>query len=382
VTMSATAKPKFHVPWSVPDIGVDERRAVDAVLESGWLGMGPKTKEFESALSQYTGAKASVVVNNGTSALLAAYLANGIGPGTPVLVPTYTFVATVNALLALGARPILMDCDPRSLNVTPEIAEAAAQAHPEAKALVFVDVAGQACDIDAFRELAHRRGLALIEDAAEAFGATYRGKVLGGYDHTTIFSFHIAKQVSSIEGGAICSNNEELVARCRLIRSHGEGPQKYVHIAHGLNFRPTDLQSAVGIVQLRKVDHYLEVRRQAAERYVAALGGSLEFQTVAPYATRPTWMIFTAFARDSGERDAYNRWLNQEGIDTRIPWPPVHAQPFYESVHGPARFPGADRAFATVISLPIGNGLPPSAIEDVVTSSQEFFRHHGGRGAG
>lgn len=368
---------QYAVPWSTPDLSAEEQRAVAEVLSSGWLGMGPRTKEFERGLCSYTGAKESVVVNNGTSALLTALLANGIGPGDEVLAPTYTFVATINSILALGARPILLDCDPETLNVTPETIEVAVREHERAKALVFVDVAGQPCDINPLVELGHRHGLPLIEDAAEAFGAGYRGKVVGGYDHTTVFSFHIAKQLTTVEGGAIATNDTDLAARCRLIRSHGEGPEKYVHVALGLNFRPTDLQSAIGIVQLRKVDGFLRLRGEIARCYRESLHRYLRFQKVPEYVSQPTWMIFMALCRDRAERDAYVHWLNTHGIDTRIPWPPVHAQPYYVSRFGPSAYPFADAAFSRVLSLPIGNGLSLEQIRYVADCSTSFFEGGG-----
>jgi perosamine synthetase len=363
----------YSIPWAAPDVGARERAAIEQVLDSGWLGMGPKTKEFERGLCAYTGARTATVVNNGTSALLTAYLANGIQPGDVVLAPTFTFVATVSALLAIGARPVLVDCDPLTLNVDPDEVERVAKAHPEAKALVFVDVDGQPCDIDRLREIARDRSLALIQDAAESFGATYRGRPIGGYDHTTIFSFHIAKQLTTVEGGAVVTDDAEIAERCRLIRSHGEGPKKYVHIAHGLNFRPTDLQSAIGLVQLERVDEFLAHRERLAKRYRQELADVLGFQLVPPFVTRATWMIFVAFCHDAAQRNAYNAWLNGHGIDTRIPWPPVHQQPFFQTRYGTQSFPHAERAFARVLSLPMGNAITDEQVAAVLECTREFF---------
>jgi perosamine synthetase len=370
-------RPSVGVPWSQPDLGDEERRAVLAVLDSGWLGMGPKTKEFERGICEFTGAREAVVVNNGTSALVTALLANGIGPGDEVLVPTYTFAATVNSVLAVGAKPVLLDCDPRTFNVTPEIVESELRDHPAARALLFVDVAGQPCDLDALRDLAQARSLVLIEDAAEAFGAGYRGRRVGASDHTTVFSFHIAKQMTSVEGGAVVTHDREVAARSRLIRSHGEGTEKYVHVAFGLNFRPTDLHSAIGTVQLKKVDRYLALRNDFARRYRDFLAPYLRFQEVPAFVTQPTWMIFMALAADHEERDAYVRWLSAHGIDTRIPWPPVHAQPYYVRQFGASIFPSADDAYARVLSLPMGNGLAPEQVQSVVECSLAFFQQRG-----
>jgi perosamine synthetase len=370
---STPVKGDENIPWSSPDISEEERRAINRVLDSGWLGMGPITKEFEAGICGYVGTSSAIFVNNGTSALMAAYLANGIGPGDAVLVPTYTFVATVSALLAIGARPILVDCDPTTLNVDPKAVEQLATEHPEAKALVFVDLAGQPCDIDALREIAKRHSLALIEDAAESFGAGYRNKSVGDFDHTTVFSFHIAKQLTTIEGGAIVTNDREVAEKVRLIRSHGEGPDKYIHVAHGLNFRPTDIQAAIGLVQLGKMEKFLALRQRLAQAYRVGLGEWLEFQRRPDFVSRPTYMLFVAFCHDASHRDGLNSWLNYHGIDTRIPFPPVHTQPFYEDRFGKSSMPGSELAFSRVISLPIGNAITEAQVGHVVDCARQFF---------
>ncbi len=360
--------------WSVPDVGEDEARAVNEVLKSGWLGMGPKTKQLEQELSAYTGAKHSVVVNNGTSALLDALITLGIGPGDEVLVPTYTFVATASSVIALGAKPILVDCDPDTFNVGPKEVETVLAKHPKAKAIVCVDVAGLPCDLDALRGVAEKHHLPLLEDAAEAFAGEYRGKRLGNYDHVTIFSFHIAKQVTMVEGGAIQTNRDDLVDRLRLVRSHGEGKEKYVHVEFGLNFRPTDIQSAIGIAQLRKADRYIALRDKIARRYMHELGGHLAFQKVPDYATRPTWMIFMALAQNKEERDRLNQYLNAHGVDTRLPWPPIHRQPYFVQRFGHVECPKADATFARIVSLPIGNAMTDEDIGHVIDVVTRFYK--------
>jgi len=370
--MTASAAPR-KVFWSVPDIGEDEKKAVLDTLATGWLGMGPKTKQFEAELSRYTGAKHSVVVNNGTSALTTALLTLGIGPGDEVLVPTYTFVATASSVLALGAKAILVDCDPTTFNIGPKEIEAALAHHPKAKALIFVDVAGLPCDLEAIRAIAHQRKLILLEDAAEAFGGEYKGTKLGNFDHVTIFSFHIAKQVTTVEGGAIQTNRDDIVEKLRLVRSHGEGKEKYVHVELGLNFRPTDIQSAIGSAQLAKAEHYLDLRGRIAKRYMDALGDHLTFQHLPAYATRPTWMIFMVLAKDKAERDRFNHYLNEHGVDTRIPWPPINRQPYFRARFGDVPCPVADRTFDRALSLPIGNAMTDDDVDYVIATAKAFF---------
>jgi perosamine synthetase len=360
--------------WSVPDIGADEKKAVLETLDTGWLGMGPRTKQLEKELSAYTGAKHSIVVNNGTSALLTALMALGIGPGDEVLIPTYTFVATASSAIALGAKPVLVDCDPETFNVGPQQIEAALQAHPKAKLIMVVDVAGMPCDVDEIRAVAQKHHIPLLEDAAEAFGGVYKSTKLGNYDHITIFSFHIAKQVTTVEGGAIQTNQDALVEKMRLVRSHGEGKEKYVHVELGLNFRPTDIQSAIGTAQLRKADHYLDLRDKIAKMYMHELGGHLTFQKIPSYATRPTWMIFMVLAKDKAERDAFNQYLNAHGVDTRIPWPPIHRQPYFQARFPAAHCPVADKTFDRALSLPIGNAMTEDDVRYVIDVARGFFQ--------
>lgn len=362
------------IPWSVPDISDDEKKAVSEVMESGWLGMGPKTKQFENDICTYTRSKNAIVVNNGTSALITALLANGVQPGDEILVPTYTFIATINSVISIGAKPVLVDCDPKTFNVSPDTINSTLRSHPNAKGLIFVDVAGMPADIDAIQDIARQRNLILIEDAAESFGAGYKNKIVGAYDHTTIFSFHIAKQMTMIEGGAIVTGDAQIAERCRLIRSHGEGKEKYIHIDIGLNFRPTDIQSAIGLIQLKKVQKYLSLREKIANKYISALGDFIDFQYVPDYVKRHPWMLFMALAKDAAERDSLNSFINSKGVDTRIPWPPAHVQPYHKRRLGIINCPNADQVYNRVLSLPIGNAISEEQIEYVITAVKAFYR--------
>lgn len=365
----------MKIPWSTPSIGAAEEAAVNQTLASGWLGMGPKTQEFERAIRERTQSREAIVLNNGTSALLAVFLALGVGPGDEVLVPTYTFVATASAAMVLGARPILMDCDPRTLNVTPETVQARLSGRKRVRAVVVVDVGGQSVDLDPVIQLCKENGLPLVEDAAESFGGAYRSRPTGKGDHVTIFSFHIAKQATSVEGGAVVTDDSDLARRLRLIRSHGEGKQKYLHEELGLNLRPTDLHSAIGVEQLKRLDQFLATRSEIAQTYVQGLSPWLEFQDVPSFVSGPTWMIFFAMAKDRKTRDELVDWLNGEGVDTRIPWPPIHRQPYFlqRFPDGTDRYPGADSVFERVLSLPIGNGMTLEQARDVVSATRNFF---------
>lgn len=361
------------IPWSAPDISLDEEKAISETLASKWLGMGPKTLELEKSICQYVGVKNSVVMNNGTSSLIAALIANGIKPGDKVLVPTYTFIATINSVLAIGAKPLLVDCDPTTFNVTIDGIKEVFEHDKDACCLIFVDVAGLPADIDLMRQFSHKNKIKLIEDAAEAFGAKYKDKVLGNYDHTTIFSFHIAKQMTMIEGGAVVTNDQQIADKLRLIRSHGEGKEKYIHTEFGLNLRPTDLQSAIGIAQLRKVEEYMNRRKRIAELYMSNLSQFLEFQFIPSYVGRHPWMLFMCLAKEKSIRDRLNSFLNERGIDTRIPWPPANLQPYHKARLGYIKCPNAERIYDRVLSLPIGNAVSETQAHKVVEVVKSFF---------
>jgi perosamine synthetase len=365
----------MKIPWSTPSIGVDEVAAVNRTLSSGWLGMGPKTKEFEEVIRDRTHAREVIALNNGTSALLAVYMALGIGPGDEILVPTYTFVAPASAAMVLGARPVLMDCDARTLNVTPEAIQEHLSGRKKVRAVVVVDVGGQSVDLDPITELCQDHKVPLVEDAAEAFGGAYKSRPTGKGGHATVLSFHIAKQATSVEGGAVSTDDTGLADRVRLIRSHGERKQKYVHEELGLNLRPTDLLSAIGVEQVRRLDQFLTTRHAIAKVYIQGLSDWLEFQEVPSFVSQPTWMVFFAMARNRKTRDDLVDSLSRQGVDTRIAFPPIHQQPcFLRRFPGKGeRYPVADSVFERVLSLPMGNGMTLEQAHEVVSATRAFF---------
>ena len=347
-----------RIEWSPPNIGVEEREAVLRVMDSGWMTQGPETKAFEAEIQEVLQAEHAVAVNNGTSALIAALMAHGVGPEDEVLVPALTFPATVNSVVAVGARPVLIDCDRETFNVTVELMRK--KVTPRTKAIMPVDVYGMPVDIDGFQQFARKNGLILIEDAAEAFGATYKGKPIGSFGHTTIFSFHMAKPCSAVEGGCIVTNDTEIARRCRAIRNHGtEGTCR--HASFGLNFRATDLLSAIGRVQLAKLKQSLKHRAELAAIYSIELRGHVGLQKIPDYVTCHPWTIFSVLV-DAARRDEIVRELNANGIDTRISWPIPTNQIYRRELLPAEALPAAEEIARRTISLPMGNGL---RVEDV-----------------
>jgi dTDP-4-amino-4,6-dideoxygalactose transaminase len=352
----------MQVPWSRPEIGEEEKGAVIRVVESGWLTQGKETKQFEEELCKYIGCKHAVVVNNGTSALIVSLLAHGIGPGDEVIVPSFTFMGSINSILAVGAKPVLVDSDLKTFNTTTDLVKE--KITDKTKAIMPVDVAGMPVDIVAFEDLAKEQDLILIEDAAEALGAEYRKKRIGSFDHTSIISFHIGKACTTIEGGCVTTNGDDVAEKLRLVRNHGMQRQ-YDHKMFGLNFRITDLQSAIGRVQLKKLDSFISKRIKFAGCYMKELGDMFSFQTIPEYVTLHPWMFFPILTEAKG-RDKIIEWLNKNGVDTRICWPITHKQKFHSKIFKNERCPNAESISSKIITIPMGNALKQEEIDYVI----------------
>jgi len=354
---------------SEPDITEEEIRAVVDVLRSGWPTLGRVTEQFEGLLAEYLLSNV-VAVNSGSSALLCALIAHGIKPGDKVVVPAFTFVATASVPKILGAELIIADVDRSTLNIDAEAAEDLVRKNRDVKAVIVVDVAGMPVDIEAFIELSRRFHFILIEDAAEAFGAEYKQKKVGSFDHTTIFSFQIAKQITTIEGGCISTTDEDIANRCRQIMNYGRGENsRYVHNVLGLNLRITDVQSAIGIVQFGKLESYLRRRNEIATEYKEKIKG-LMFQTIPSYVSRCSFMLFFAIAHDKAERDNYLWRLNDRGVDARIPWTPIHMQPCFPEL-SKANCPNAAYIFDRAFTLPIYNKMTSDDVDTVLEAIRE-----------
>ncbi len=359
------------IPWSEPDFGKEEKRAVNRVLSFGWLTQGKETELFEGELAKYTGAKHAIVVSNGTMALLAALLAYDIGPGDEVITPSFTFIATVNSILGVGAKPVLADCDLKTWNLSP--AEAEKLITKRTKAVMPVHIAGMPVDIDGFKKLCRKYKIHLIEDGAEALGAGYKSKRVGGTGTTTIFSFHMAKLVTTVEGGCVVTDNNKLAERIKMIRNHGRKDlyqerrhgTEYSFEGFGLNMRMTDILATIGRVQLAKIDKTLRHRKKLVEIYKRELGNKYEFQEVPQYVTNHANMFFAVICAKNSRQKIQKRLL-AKGVSTRVTFTPVHQQRWHKKLFPAARFKNSEEIYSRILSLPLGNKISEAQVEEVL----------------
>lgn len=369
----------MKVSWSPPSFEKEEKEAAIRVINSGWVTQGKETEKFENELCDYIGCKYTVVVNNGTSALITALLAHGIGKGDEVIVPSLTFIASVNSIIAVGAKPVLVDSDLNTWNTTPELVKE--KITDKTKAILPVNVAGMPIDMDAFEKLAKENNLKLIEDSAESMGAQYKNKRIGSFNHTSIFSFHMAKSLSTVEGGCIVTNDRVLAEKYRAIRNHGMESSynyskpgiNYDYGQFGLNFRITDIQSAIGREQLKKLDKIIEHRGRLVRIYKEDLDGFFEFQSVPDYVSLHPYMFFGILVNEK-KRDHLIKYLNENGIPTRVCWLPTHLQRYHKNIFVDENYPNAKRIGFKIITLPLGNMLTIGEVDYIIDTIRGFLK--------
>jgi dTDP-4-amino-4,6-dideoxygalactose transaminase len=336
--------------------------AIARVLESCQFVLGDEVAAFEQEFAAYSGTSECIALNSGTSALHLALLAAGIGPGDEVITVPFTFVASIAAILYSGARPVLVDIDPRSFTMDPAAIEAAIT--PRTKAILPVHLYGQPADMDPIMEVARRHGLIVIEDAAQAHGAKYKGRAVGSIGDMACFSFYPGKNLGAYgEGGAVTTSNPEYARTVRLLRNWGED-RKYHHVLRGYNYRMEGFQGAVLRVKLRHLEKWTEARRAVVEQYNELLANSgVETPKEMPWA-RHVFHVYTLRAED---RDGLQSALTAEGIQTGIHYPvPAHLQPAYSDLgYGPGAFPHSEEAARQVLSLPLYPELSSQLIAEV-----------------
>jgi len=347
------------IPISVPLLGDEEKQAVLEVIDSGQLAQGTKVAAFEKAFAAFCGVKHAIATSSGTTALQTAILAHGIGPGDEVITTPFTFIASANAVLFVGAKPVFVDIDERTYNIDPRLVEAAIT--PRTKAILPVHIFGNPCDMEAIMDIATRHGLAVIEDACQAHGASVEGQMVGSFG-TGCFSFYPTKNITTAEGGIITTNDDELADRARLIRNHGQR-QRYRHEIIGYNFRMTEIQAAIGLVQLPKLERFIAARRANAKYLTRNLKG-----VITPCETPGCRHVYHQYTiRVSGGRDRLSEHLRERGIATGIYYPlPVHKQMAYQRLGYTDHLPIAEKVSKEVLSLPVHPALTQEDLDRIV----------------
>ena len=359
----------INIPWNKPSIGKEEFKRVQSVFKSNWFMQGKITETFEDLLSKYTNSNV-VVVNNGSSALMATMMAKGLKPGDKVVVPSFTFVATSSVPKILGAKVIPVDIDSKTLNTTPENVEKIVKKH-DIKMVIVADIAGSSVDIDAFYDLSKRYRFMLIEDAAQSFGGEYKNKKIGSFLHPTTFSFQTTKQLTTIEGGCIATKDKSIIKKIKKIRDHGRKSKgSYLFDEIGTNFRTNELQSAIGISQLNKIEKFIEKRIRIATLYRKNIT-NLSFQEIPIHVTRHPYMMFFAFAKDKKTRNKLVKFLNKNGIGARLPWAPIHLQPCNSEMHK-IKNEKSEFVFNTSLILPMYNNMTIKDAKFVIKHIENF----------
>jgi dTDP-4-amino-4,6-dideoxygalactose transaminase len=349
--------------------------AVARVIESSSFVLGRDVEEFEAAFADYVGARFCVGVSNGTAAIQLVLQACGVGAGDEVIVPANTFFATAEAVSTANATPVFVDADATSYNIDPLKIEAAIT--ERTRAIIPVHLYGQPADLDAVFEIAARHNLIVIEDAAQAHGARYKGRPVGALARAGCFSFYPGKNLGAYgEGGAVVTNDEHVARRVRLLRNHGSA-SKYRHEIIGYNFRMEGLQGAVLAAKLPHLDSWNELRRRHAARYhelLGAINDAAETKLTLPREMDYARHVYHLYVVESEARDELQKHLAAAGVQTGIHYPvPIHLQPAYASLgHRAGDFPEAERQSARVLSLPMFAELTDEQIASVVDSVAEF----------
>ncbi|WP_147818853.1 UDP-4-amino-4,6-dideoxy-N-acetyl-beta-L-altrosamine transaminase [Salidesulfovibrio onnuriiensis] len=370
------------IPYGKQHIDEDDIRIVTQVLRSDWLTCGQMVPDFENALAKVCQAEHCVAVSSGTAALHAAMAALGIGKDDEVIVPSITFAATANAVTYCGGTPVFADVEEDTLLLSPEGAEKAIT--PRTKAIVGVDYAGQPCDWSSLRALADKHGLALVADSCHALGATCEGRPVNAFADMTVYSFHPVKHIATGEGGAIATDSLEYANFMRRFRNHGissdarmresAGTWYYEMVELGYNYRLTDIQCALGLSQLNKLDSFLKRRRSIASKYDKAFAeGPVRPLQVKPNRTH----AYHLYVVRVPERDTLFAELREAGIGVQVHYIPVHLHPFYRKNFGTGRglCPVAEAAYEQIVSIPMFPALQDAQIQTVVDTFSELLKN-------
>jgi len=363
-----TTAQRPYIAIARPLIGAEEKTAVMEVLDSGQLAQGPRTEAFERRFAEYVGAKHAIAVNSGTAALIVALQANGVGPGDEVITTPFSFIATATSIVACGAIPVFVDIDPFDLNLDPNQVESAIT--DRTKAVMPVHLYGHPARIDELKTLCEVAEIALVEDAAQAHGAEHAGQRVGTFG-TGCFSFYPTKNMTTGEGGMITTNDAEVARRCSIIRNHGQA-ERYLHQFFGLNWRMQDLNAAIGLVQMDRIEGWNQARIKNAEVLSERITA-----VETPRVREGDRHVFHQYTiRVAADRDGLRDRLHAAGVGSAIHYPiPIHQQPIMKELgFGEGSFPVAEAAAQHVLSLPVHPSLAPSDVEYIAASVNRLAR--------
>lgn len=384
------------IPYSRQNINDEDINAVINVLKSDWLTQGPVIKQFEYAVAEYCGAKYAVAVSNGTAALHIACLAAGLGKDALLLTSPNTFIASANCALYCGAKPDFVDIDPLTYNMSIDAMEAKLSKAKKngylPKIVIPVHFAGQSCEMDRIYHLSKKYKFTVIEDACHAIGGSYKGTKIGSckFSDMTVFSFHPVKIITTGEGGMVLTNNKDFYQRLTRLKTHGitkdfksmekesEGHWYYQQIELGMNYRITDIQAALGLSQLRRIDKFVSRRRELAQRYNELLS---DFPLILPWQHKDTFSAFHLYIVrlrldkiKKSRREVFEE-LRQKGIGVNVHYIPVHTQPFYQKLGFKwGDFPHAENYYKEAISIPIYYGLTNENQDFVISTLRNVLQ--------
>ena len=377
------------LPYGHQDIDDDDIEAVVRILRSDWITTGPTVREFEDAFAASVGARHAVSFSSGTAALHGTAFAAGLGPGMEAITTPLTFCATANCVIYQGATPVFADVTPDTMNIDP--AEVARRITPSTRAVLPVDFGGHPADLDAILELARSHELVVIEDASHALGAEHRGRRVGSISHMTVFSFHPVKHVTTGEGGMVATDDPDLAARLRLFRNHGidsdarnrqaSGQWHYEMVVLGYNYRLTDIASALGLAQLRRLEGNLRSRRRIARLYDEAFSGLPEIvRPVERPGVSSAWHLYPI--RVDVPRLRFTRAevfaaLRAENIGVNVHYIPVHHHPYYRERFGyqGGEYPRSEACYESLISLPMFHAMTDQDVDDVIAAVVKVMEH-------
>jgi len=372
------------IPITRPFVGEEEAAAAAEAVRSGWLSQGERVERFERAVGDYVGARYAIATANCTTALHLALLVAGVRPGDEVICPSFSFIATANAIVHAGATPVFVDIEPDTYTIDPERVEPAIT--PRTSAIMPVDQIGLAADIPAIADIAHRHGLRVVEDAAPSLGASIGGRRVGSLARFTCFSFHPRKSITTGEGGMVTTDDEDAAAQLRRIRSHGASTsdlsrhrsgtvaiEEYREL--GYNYRLTDVQAAIGLAQMAKLDRILQLRRDLALRYTALLRPDAQrgavIPPIEPDGRCHTYQSYCVRLPCRGQRDHAMTALARQGIATRRGVMAIHLEPFYRHYSTGTALIETERAAAETLLLPLFAGMTHEEQDSVVQALRQ-----------